>query len=267
MEDSNILEIERLVLAQGEVKLTEDVKFINGDSFPYRIKAEANGRTLGEIIQPPRPTKLTVTTLTGFLDAIQAGVAGDIGHISTKHCRLIHVENHLTVSVKDTANDIYGARDTMLTAQCPAPDAFVFDQYYIDPAKFIIGLKVAFLQTDELLYLIRVASNLKAGNSVSAQDDGFSQTITLKAGEVSTAEVKIKPRIKLIPIRSFLELYFAEGGRAVESDFLIRFKQTPDQTPSIALFNVDGTRWQGEIMRSIKDYLAKNLPEGLPILA
>ena len=168
---------------------------------------------------------------------------------------------------KDTANDIYGARDTMLTAQCPAPDAFVFDQYYSDPAKFIIGLKVAFLQTDELLYLIRVASNLKAGNSVSAQDDGFSQTITLKAGEVSTAEVKIKPRIKLIPIRSFSELYFAEGGRAVESDFLIRFKQTPDQTPSIALFNVDGTRWQGEIMRSIKDYLAKNLPEGLPILA
>ena len=120
---------------------------------------------------------------------------------------------------------------------------------------------MAFLETEELLWLIRVASNLKAGNTVSVQDDGFSQTVTLKAGEVSTAEVKVKPRIKLIPIRTFAE------AAPVQSEFLIRFKQTPDQTPSIALFNVDGTKWQGETMQSIKNYLAKNLPEGTPILA
>jgi hypothetical protein len=112
-----------------------------------------------------------------------------------------------------------------------------------------------------MLQLIKIASNLKAGNTVHMEDDGFSQTVTLKAGEVSTAEVKIPPRITLIPLRTFPE------APPAESQFLIRFKQTPDQTPGIALFNVDGTKWQGDTMRAIKIYLEKNLPKGTPILA
>ena len=257
-ESKTILEVERLVKAQGEVELTKSITLAGGLSYDYKIKATNQGRELGDMLTPPRPSTLFVSTLTGFLDAIKAGVAGAIGGSQTT---IVHVEDYLKVSVKSQSCDIYGVRETLLTATHKPIDAFNFDTFYNDPARFIIALQVAFHQTEELLYLIKVASNLKAGNSVSVQDDGFSQTVTLKAGAVSTAEVKIKPRIKLIPIRTFPE------AAPVESEFLIRFKQTPDQTPSIALFNVDGTKWQGETMQAIKSYLAKNLPASTPILA
>jgi hypothetical protein len=257
MEDSKtILEIERLVKAQADPPLVTTVALSDGSSRVYAVQSGGNGRTLGSEIEPPSPDLLSVTTLTGFLDAIKAGAAGNMAEN-----RIIHVENYLSVSVKSATPDNYGNRATFLTAKHPPMDAFKFDEYYTDPARFLIGLQVAFHQTEEMLYLIKVASNLKAGNSVQTQDDGFSQTITLKAGEVSTAEVKIKPRIKLIPIRTFAE------ANPVESEFLIRFKQTQDQTPAIALFNVDGSKWQGETMLAIKKYLASHLDPKGPILA
>lgn len=249
-----VQDLERLIKAQEDVTLVKEISLDNGQKFVYRTKRDSSGCTLGELLTPPRPSTLMVSTLTGFVDAITAKAVGEAAGI-------VHVEDYLTVSAKSAVCDVYGVRDTLLTAKHKPVDAFRFDEYYADPARFIIGLQVAFLQTEELLYLIKVASNLKAGNSVQAADDGFSQTITLKAGEVSTAEVKIQPRIKLVPLRTFSE------AAPVTSEFLIRFKQTPEQTPAIALFNVDGTKWQGETMQAIKAYLAKSLPKSTTIIA
>lgn len=254
-ESVNVIpDLERLIKAQQDVELVKTVNLINGQSFNYQIEAHEDGRVLGEMLTPPRPQKLYVSTLTGFLDAIAANA------VNVKET-IIHVEDYLTVSVKSAICDVYGVRDILLTAKHQPINAFNFDTYYSDPARFIIGLQIAFLQTEELLALIRIASNLKAGKSIAVEDDGFSQTVTLKAGEVSTAEVKVPPRIKLVPIRTFAE------AAPVVGEFLIRFQQSKEETPSIALFNVDGTKWQGETMQSIKTYLAKNLPEGTPILA
>jgi hypothetical protein len=255
MEDSKtILEIERLVKAQQDAPLSSAQTLSNGESRVYAVDSDSNGRTLGKEITPPRPNELRVTTITGFLDAIAGGVLGAENLI-------LHVEDYLTVSAKAAKTDFYGVRDTLLTAKHTPAGEFTFDHFYSDPARFIIGLQVSFLQTEELLRLIRIASNLKAGNTVQVADDGFSQTVTLKAGEVSTAEVKIEPRIKLIPIRTFPEI------NPVESEFLIRFQQTPNQTPSIALFNLEGTKWQGDTMRAIKKYLDKELDGKFPVIA
>jgi hypothetical protein len=253
-----IREVAQLVKQGQDLGLTQVVNSSfdgKSASYEHKIDATQNGRVLGAPLVPFRPAALKVTTLTGFLDAVAAGCASDMSG------RVVHVEDYLTVSVKSAYSDTYGVRDTVLTAKHMPIDAFQFDTYYADPAKFIIGLQVAFYQTDESLYLIRLASNLKAGNTVHTMDDGFSQSVTIKTGEVSAAEVPVKPRIKLLPIRTFPE------PAPVMGEFLIRFKQAPDQAPSIALFNVDGTKWQAETMRSIKAYLAENLPQGTPILA
>lgn len=254
-----IQEIVQLTRQGSEKPLYEaTIETYDGEETEYlrSVKATANGRELGEQLKPFRPAALTVSTLTGFIDAIDAGVAGDL---AAKH-RVIHVEDYLNVSVRAAVCDVFGIRDTLIKAIHTPIDAFNFDTFYGDPAKFIIGLQVAFLATDNLLNLIKLASNLKAGSSVTIADDGFSQTVHLKAGEVSNQDVNIPPRIKLIPIRTFSE------AAPVESEFLIRFQQTPQQTPSIALFNVDGTKWQGESMRAIKSYLEKHV-NGVPILA
>jgi hypothetical protein len=257
-----VQKLQEMTLAASDKPLTEAItlNFLDAaNSYQAKVETSQNGsRKLGEIIQPFRPPKLEVTTLTGFIDAIKSGVAGDI-----KSNKVIHVEDYLTVSVKETVSDAYGIRNTLLKATHTPIDAFRFDVYYDDPQKFIIALQIAFVPDQQLLDIIKLTSVLKAGRSIETNDDGFSQTITVKQGEVGTADVKIPPRVKLIPLRSFSE---ANESNPVSSEFLLRFKANAESLPAIALFSVDGNKYKGQIMQSIKHYLAKHLPD-VPILA
>lgn len=228
-------------------------------TYERTINATVNGPMLGEILTPYRAPKLQVSTLTGFLDAIDAGVGGDT------FGRVIHVEDYLTVSLKTAASDIYGVRDTLITAKYTPPGSFVFDDYQRSE-KFLIGLETCFLHIDgdDSLYVKQLASNLKAGDTVHAQDDGVNQSITLKTGQVEAAEHKVKARVKLTPIRTFYE------AAPVESEFLIRFRPSQEGLPMVALFSLGGTRWMGESMLSVKKYLSDQLALAavkIPILA
>jgi hypothetical protein len=260
-------QIERLT-RETEVQptLTTVVTLSDGSERIYSADAIANGsRNIGKELTPPRPAKLLVSTLTGFVDAVKAGVAGD-GLTN----RIVHVEDFLTVSVKSTKCDEYGIRDTLLTAKHIPLDAFVYGEFYADPAKFIIALQTAFYNMEEnagkanpsnLMWLIAVVSHLRSGDQCEIKDDGKAQTVTIKQGEVGSADVTIPPRIKLTPRSTFDE------AAPVEREFLLRFKQTPAGSPSVALFAVDGTKWQGECMRSIAHYLKGHLPTDAVILA
>jgi hypothetical protein len=254
------VQIERLTRASDkEPVLVTTLALTDGSSRLYEtnISQTTGGRSLGKEVTPPRPAKLQVSTLTGFVDAVKASVAGD-GLAG----RIVHVEDYLTVSVKSTVCDTYGIRDTLLTAKHVPLNAFNFDEFYTDPAKFIIGLQVAFLATEDLVWLIKLASAVKSsGTAVAVNDDGINQTITVKQGEVTSIDVPIKPRIKLIPRTTFDE------AAPVEREFLLRAKPGPGGAPAIAIFAVDGTKWQGESMRAIATYLKHHLPEGAVILA
>jgi hypothetical protein len=244
-----VIELARGMETSPVLTQTVDHRGADGQqrSFVYETKMSSTGaRLLGDAVKPFRPAKIQVTTLAGFLDAIKAGAAGDI-----TTGLMVHVEDYLTVSVVGVRTDEFGVRDTLITAKHPPIDAFNFDQYYSDPQKFIIGLQVAFLMTEPLMGLIGMVSKLKTGSTVETNDDGYSQTVTVKQGEIGTADVKIPPRIKLVPIRSFSEI------NAVQSEFLLRFNQGTAGQAQPALFNVDGTKWKDETMLSIKHYLAK----------
>lgn len=253
MDSATVSAIASLGQRQDEARLTNEVKLGEG-SYTYVTNTNEYGRQLGELLTPPEPDPLLVSTLTGFRDALEAAQfpPGDF---------LIHVEGYLSVALKTKGTNMWGQRLTHVAAKHIPTNIFRFDDYYNDPQKFIIALQTDFLQTEELLYLIKIASSLKSGHTVQTKDDGFSQTITVKTGEVSTAEVNVRPRIKLVPLRSFSE------AAPVESEFLIRFSQTPQQTPSIALFDVSGKKWQGELMLSIKNWLMANISPPLPIIA
>lgn len=243
------------------IPLTQDFQG-TPHGYSYRTVSNQHGaRLLGDVIQPFRPPKLDVTTLTGFVDALKAGVCGKFDDGS----KVVHVEDFLTVSLKETGSDAYGVRNMLLKAVHTPIDAFKFDDYYQDPQKFIIGLQVAFLQNEELLNIIKLVSALKAGESIETQDNGYAQTVTVKRGEIGTADVPVPPRVKLIPLRSFTETTLDESN-PVASEFLLRFKQGPAGQPTVALFTVDGSRYKAQIMQSIKNYLEKHLT-GIPILA
>jgi hypothetical protein len=256
-------QIERLTRAGDKDAVLSQLLTLTDNSsrlYAISVNGPTGARTLGDEIKPPRPAKLQVSTLTGFVDAVKAGVAALSG-------RIVHVEDYLTVSVKATTCDNYGIRDTLLTAKHTPLDIFKFNEYYNDPAKFIIALQSAFYNvensngTSNLMWLVQVCSHLKASESVDVHDDGKSQVVTVKMGEVGSTDVSIPPRIKLTPRTTFDE------AAPVEREFLLRFAKSQTGSPTIALFAVDGNKWQGESMLAIASYLKKELPEGAVILA
>jgi hypothetical protein len=224
----------------------------NGQNTTYlhTIEPTQYGPKVGAAFQPYRAAKLEVSTLTGFVDAIKAGAGG------TPDASILHVEDYLTVALKAKQCDVFGVRDTLLQAKYQPNNAFQLEIWYTDPQKFIIAFQAGFHMIDpDGPYVLKLASNLTASSSVHASDDGINQVVTIKTGEIKTAEHSLKPRVKLVPRTTFDE------ANPVEREFLIRLRQTPDQTPAIALFALDGTKWQGENMRAIKEYLASQLPE------
>ena len=246
--------------AAARTELTQPVSVrYDGEVMEYEFKIDAteHGPVIGDRIAPLRPSALQVETLTGFVDAVKAGVGGKIDS------RVVHVEDYLTVKMLAAEPDAFGVRNIRLCAKHKPPGIFEFDAY-MAPEKFLIGMQTCFLNVDggDWDYVMRVASNLKAGETVHSQDDGINQSVTLRTGSVEAAEINIKPRVKLCTIRTFYEV------EPVISEFLLRLRPNPqNQLPLLALFATGGTRWQGETMLAIKHYLHKNLPAGTVILA
>ncbi len=242
---------------------TEIFQDFDGEShlYEYAIAPTANGPEFGKVIAPFRVPKLKVQTLTGFIDAIEAGIAGEPGKLG--ELRIVHVADHLNVLLKTKKSDYFGVRDVLVHAEHTPAGAFEFDKY-MTPEIFLIQLQTQFLflEGDDALYLQRVVSNLKTGDSVHAQDDGVNTSVTLKVGQVESAEHVLKSRVKLTPIRTFAE------AAPVQAEFLLRLKgQGSNQLPLVALYNLGGIKWQNDAMLSIKKYLEDHLPQGLPVLA
>lgn len=228
---------------------------VGGDSFQYKVLPGQHGRTLGEVVAPPRAATITVKTLSGLLDGIT-------------HCALakpedcvLKVEDELNVLLMGKAADIYGHRQVHIKATHDPLKGLAFNEIYKDLQKFVIGLQVQFLVTQELMNLIKLVGNLKTDEGIQVEDDGFSQRVTIKSGQVTAHEHTIEPRIKLIPWRTFPEV------NPVVTEFLIRFKNL-DGAPGVGLYEIDGGKWKQETMVAIKKHLTKELDETkIPILA
>ena len=244
------------ILADNLVALVELGRAGSKYAFPFRVVRDEDGVRLGDMIEPPTPATLRVTTLTGFVDALKAG-------IQLQDAKVVHIEDPLNVSWKTLASDEYGNRDTVLKAVFEPTGQFEFDKY-MDSERFLIGLQTSFLfiDGDDSLYVQKLVSNLKAGETVHAQDDGINQSVTLKTGQVEAAEHNVKSRVSLCPIRTFSEV------PAARSNFLLRLKPHPqNQLPLVALFSLEGTKWKSDTMLGMKTYLERHLGKETKILA
>ncbi len=73
------------------------------------------------------------------------------------------------------------------------------------------------------------------------------------------AAQRVKNPIKLQPYRTFPEI------AQPESEFIIRFKNSDGQRPSIAIFETTSGQWQARALNSIKNWLEREVPEVLVI--
>ena len=195
-------------------------------------------------IESPLDAKETICTLTGLVDLIDLNLNNLQGRV------FIHVASPTQVFCEDILCDFWGRRQYHIAANLPSYGRFNFGNY-LEQDRFIVGLQAFFdpLRSPDLDYLLQIASNLKAENSVEATDDGLSQTAAVKRGIVLAERVAVKRRVVLSPWRTFREV------QQPQSEFIFRLRSEDGKVPTLALFEADGEMWQTEAMATIKAWL------------
>jgi hypothetical protein len=164
------------------------------------------------------------------------------------------VKSHRLVQVVGHADPVTGDRQVFVEAQAEVPD-FSFGAY-IDRERFQIAIASKFIQSSSRDQLIQVIGQVSEDAVKQTDDDGISQTVTVKKGISLKGEVVVPSTIRLAPYRTFVEI------DQPESEFLIRMRSS--NSLECGLFEADGGVWKLEARNSIKEYLS--VLEGVPVL-
>lgn len=188
-----------------------------------------------------RPASIEVNGL----DSIVKLIHGEYEKINAKI--FVQVESYRRVTVFTTYGERF-IRSYLYQSISDTPD-FRFGWKRHEDA--IIAIRSQFDQTDDTKYLLNLLSRITVDNNVSSSDEGVTQSVEVKKG-VSLAQKEIvKPRVKLRPFRTFLEV------EQPESEFLLRLNERAE----IGLFEADGGMWKLKAKSNIAAYLEDNLKE------
>lgn len=212
-------------------------------------------KKLHEVLNPI-PSPLILSSLTGLVDYIKTNV--DQNKMNEL---LVHVVSHDHVNLHGPLDPVWKVRPHLLAVNRKAHgDGFKFG-VSMDAESFVIGLQANFVPTDNTLKLLRVAGNMRAENSVGTQDDGFSQSVEVKAGVALAARADVPNPVALAPYRSFIEI------EQPSSDFVFRVHQDgANRPPRCSLHEADGGRWRIEAIHRIRDFLSGKVG-GVAIIA
>lgn len=121
----------------------------------------------------------------------------------------------------------------------------------LDYETMMITLKSKFVETPELLELVKLLGTITEENSATASDDGFSQSVVVRKGIAMKEGKVVKPIVKLKPYRTFSEV------DQPESESLVRLSDGAQ----VALYEADGGAWKLQARRNVAEYLKANLTE------
>lgn len=206
------------------------------------------------LIKPPAYDQHAVHTLSGLV-ALAKLLNGP-----EEQELMVVVDDHARVVVRLAR---YGANheSPVLVQAVPAPfEGFPFNRY-LSAEEFSIMLMTRFVLTDKLQALWRLASSLTSSEVYTSEDDGITQTTTLKKGAATRAVEKIESVWVLNPFRIFHEL------SQPASPFLFRLKYVKDQLPQCALYETDGGAWCVAAHQAIEAYLRDKLGPDFLIVA
>lgn len=122
---------------------------------------------------------------------------------------------------------------------------------FMDYESAMITLRSKFIPSDDVDYLVNLLSKITDENSVASEDNGLSQSVTVKKGISMASQERIKARVKLTPFRTFLE------AEQPESEFIVRLREGGE----IALFEADGGMWELDAKQNIFNYLYEQLKD------
>lgn len=232
-------------LAGNEKKIVDDK---TGKQF-----FDANKFSLKELNPKKYPSSIRVRTLTGL-----------INYLTEDHTLDGLADEKLIIHVKDPENvelytelDEEQKRKTFMVVDAQIPE-FRYGRFH-SVEEFNIKLQSVFIKTEERDLLLSFSSAISIDNGAKVEDNGVSQTTTIRNGVSSISNAVAPNPVSLKPFRTFTEV------DQPESDFVFRL----NQDAQLALFEADGGIWKNEAMIAIKEYLEENLRqfENIQIIA
>jgi hypothetical protein len=193
------------------------------------------------LVKPPEADAFTVTTLDGFVNMLEAGIDGfDVDKT------VVHVVDHQTVQLAGRKASSYGTRLVHLTAT-PAKGITGFNfNSFTAQEDFLIGLHSHFQKSEDLDYLLRLASHIDLKETINIVDSGVAQEVTVRNGVAFKETQEAKIQLALKPYRTFREL------DQPASNFVFRVKAGGG---GMALFEADGGAWKIDAINAIASWL------------
>lgn len=192
-------------------------------------------------VQEPEVNSITLSTLSSLADVVKQE------RQKFPEKLVVHIVNQCTVKVYSSIRNGDRSRETPYICKWDGVDVD-FD-CKMDYEAMMIMLKSRFVQTAEMLELVKLLGNITEQNSAQVSDDGFSQKVVVRKGIALKDNKTINPIIKLRPYRTFLEV------DQPESEFLLRLSDGA----KVALYEADGGAWKLEARRNIAKYLRESL--------
>jgi hypothetical protein len=238
---------------------------IIGQSMFIDVDGKKFGRDVNGNIRPifhePRPEKIDLHTLTGFVDYIKANVDGLVlkNHI-------IVVESPGEVSLRSAISGMDRGRNLVIVADLDKDlQTYRFGRYQ-EVEEFIIALNSLFEDSKDREKVINYVSRVKGGTGFSLADDGVTQVaeVTKGVSGAITGKESAPKIVGLKPYRTFRDI------EQPISEFLLRMKllDTDGNSVGVCLYEADGGRWRNTAVQTIKEFLNKELADiGISIIA
>ncbi|MDR0602474.1 MAG: hypothetical protein LBG42_08855 [Treponema sp.] len=225
--------------------------FIDVDG--QKFGRDANGN-IKPIFYEPRPDKIGLHTLTGFVDYFKANV----DKLELKN-HIIVVENPGEVSLYSALNGKDKDRDLISVVSLDKGlQTYQFGQYE-QVESFVVHLNSLFEDSKDRERLIKFVSSVTGGAQFELADDGVTQIAAVKKG-VSGALTQNESAPKIVALKPYRTFRDVEQPT---SDFLLRLKliDTEEHIVGVCLYEADGGRWRNTAVQTIKDFLKKELGE------
>ena len=167
----------------------------------------------------------------------------------------IHIQS--TYRVQVVSNYRQGMKERFVSAYAEMDDTgFCFDHWY--PVKsFHIDLRKSFVNDDHLNKLIQLCSDIRVLQNKDIEDDGVSQTVTVKKGVLSKNQT-LPSTITLKPWRTFREI------EQPSSTFFLRLRGDAED-PRMRLIELNCGLWELEAIEKIKAFMLEKVTE-MPVL-
>lgn len=201
------------------------------------------------------PEVLEFATLASFADYVSANLdpLNPADH-------MIHVVSPTDVRVVSRVQGSLNQRLVYARARYVAPWPEAKDGRWWAPEEANINLQTLVTGAYDRAKVLKLIGNIRGEEIQQHEDDGFSQSVSVRAGAFMRTEADVPNPATLAPLRTFPEV------EQPASPFVLRVKQVGNGV-AVGFFDCDGGAWKLNAVKAVQEWLRLNVPSEFKILA